>query len=79
MPFKTLREGDFFGEENLQAFTNIDYTVICLQDNSEIAYLEKAAFEQSVDSYSRIVQRAKMQVKYGGNNWFGLWEGKIEL
>jgi CRP-like cAMP-binding protein len=64
MPFRTLREGDFFGEENLQAFSNLDYTVICLQDNSEIAFLEKNSFEQSVESYERIVQRAKMQVKY---------------
>ncbi len=69
MPFRTLREGDFFGEENLQAFSNLDYTVICLQDNSEIAFLEKNSFEQSVESYERIVQRAKMQVKYV-TSWF---------
>ncbi len=28
--FKTLREGDFFGEENLLEYVNVDYSVICL-------------------------------------------------
>jgi hypothetical protein len=32
--------------------------------------MEKSAFEQSVDSYERIVQRARMQVKYA-SNWSG--------
>jgi CRP-like cAMP-binding protein len=43
---------------------NIDYTVICVEDNSEIAYLDKNALDAVVDDYGRIVQRAKMQVKY---------------
>lgn len=44
MAFKTLREGDIFGEENLHVMANLEYTVLCTEDNSEVAYMEKNAF-----------------------------------
>ena len=41
MAFKTLKVGDFFGEESLFLDFEADYIVLCLDDNSEIAYVDK--------------------------------------